>query len=157
MITKLKSLSVFLSFCLTVRLSVGMAFYLSDILLTFWTTSVLITKLKTWKSHYVCNSVCLPGALSIFLHVCLSDLTFWHPVNILNNFCFDNYAEKSFCLSICLFVFLLTFWTTFVLTTRLKSLYLFLFCLFVFVSWHTDIWKYCFPTSCWHSTHLFFG
>ena len=35
LITKLKSLSVFLSFCLTVRLSVGMAFYLSDILLTF--------------------------------------------------------------------------------------------------------------------------
>ena len=27
--------------------------------------------------------VCLPGALSVWL-------TFWHPVDILNNFCFDN-------------------------------------------------------------------
>ena len=33
------------------------------------------------------SSLCLPGALHIVLSVWL---TFWHPVDILNNFCFDN-------------------------------------------------------------------
>ena len=37
--------------------------------------------------HSVSLSLCLPGALHIVLSVWL---TFWHPVDILNNFCFDN-------------------------------------------------------------------
>ena len=85
LITKLKSLSVFLSVCLSVRLS----FYLSDILLTFWTTFVLITKLKSRFVFYL--SFCLSVRLSVFQTVCRPVfLPFWHPVNILNKFCFDN-------------------------------------------------------------------
>ena len=55
----------------------------------------------------------LAARYSVILSFCLSLsawlsvwLTFWHPVDILNNFCFDNYAEKSLSfflsLSICL-------------------------------------------------------
>ena len=58
--------------------------YFSDILFTFLTTFVLITKLKS-------VSVFLSVFLSVCLSVCLSMfLSFWHPVDILNNFYFDN-------------------------------------------------------------------
>ena len=76
-------LSVCLSVCWPVFLSFWypvVSVYLSDILLTFLATFVLITKLKSlsvWLS--VCLSVCRPVLLS-----------FWHPVDILNKFCFDN-------------------------------------------------------------------
>ena len=76
--------TVLLSFCLSVTLSVCLALCISsclsdwrfDILLTFWKTFVLISKLKSLS---VCPSICR----SVFL-------SFWHPVDILNNFCFDN-------------------------------------------------------------------
>ena len=90
LITKLKSRSVFyLSVCLlSVCLSVSLSFYLSDIPLTFWTTFILITKLKSLSVLYLsfCQSVCLSVCLSVCISVFLS---FWHPVDILNNFCFD--------------------------------------------------------------------
>ena len=79
-------LSVCQSVCLSVRLSVSLSFYLSDILLllTFWTTFVLTPKLKS-------GSVFLSVCQSVFRHIFL---TFWHPVDILNNFGFDKKAEK---------------------------------------------------------------
>ena len=108
LITKLKSLSVFyLSFCLSVNLSVCrpvflsfwypvVSVYLSDILLTFLATFVLITKLKSLSVFYlsfclsVSLSVCLSACVSVFLTSCCLCLSFWHPVDILSNFCFDN-------------------------------------------------------------------
>ena len=86
LITKLKSLSVLnLSVRLSVCLSVFLSFYyLSDIQLTFWTSFVLMSKLKNLS---FCFSFCLSVCLAVCRSLCLS---FWHPVDILSNFCFDN-------------------------------------------------------------------
>ena len=43
------SWNIFLSSCLSVCLSAGLYFYLSDILLTLWTTFVLTWKLRSWN------------------------------------------------------------------------------------------------------------
>ena len=67
-------LSVYLSVCLSVCRSVFLCFYLSEIPLTFWTTFILITKLKSLSVLYLsfCQSVCLSVCPSMFL-------SFWHP------------------------------------------------------------------------------
>ena len=74
-------LSVCHSICLAHRISSYLPGWLFDILLTFWTTFVLIPKLKSLSvclSFYlsVCQSVCL----SIFLTSCWhsEQLLFWH-------------------------------------------------------------------------------
>ena len=59
-------------------------------------------KINLNKSWLAILSFCLSLSawLSVYIPVWLSVwLTFWHPVDILINFCFDNYAENSFCLS----------------------------------------------------------
>ena len=66
------------SVCLVHCISSCLSLWLFDILLTFWTNFVLITKLKNLS---VCLSVFQPVFLSL-----------WHPVDILNKFCF----EKSY-------------------------------------------------------------
>ena len=81
------------SFCLSIYLSACLSIFLTS----------------CWHSEQLCfdnlaeKSFCL---LSVFLSVCLSVfwhvvLSFWHPVNILNKFCFDEKAEKLifFCTS----------------------------------------------------------
>ena len=85
-----------------------------------------------------CHSVCLPGALYIFLSVCLSVCLFrfltscWHSKLLLFWLLSWNVflSYLSFCISICVSAclsdILLTLWTTFVLTTKLKSLCLFI-------------------------------
>ena len=81
-------LSAILSYCLSVCpalcISSCRSAWRFDILLTLWKTSVLITKLK---SRSVFLSVCLSVYLSVCMYVCrFVFLSFWHLVDILNNF-----------------------------------------------------------------------
>ena len=56
-----------------------MTYWLSVILMTFWTTLILIPKLKRCILTYWHTDILTCG-----------HNVFWHPVDILNNFCFDN-------------------------------------------------------------------
>lgn len=97
-ITTLQSLSVFLSVCHSIFLaSTGLSFYFSDILFTFWTTFVLITKLK---SLLVFLSVCLSFYLSGML------LIFWTTFVLMTIKLKSLYLFLSVFLSVCPSVFL---------------------------------------------------
>ena len=75
------------SICLSDYLSDCLSNCLSIFLTSCWHSELLFWHLS-WK---VVLSFCLSVCQSVFRHVFL---TFWHPVDILNNFGFDKKAEK---------------------------------------------------------------
>ena len=111
--------------------SLSLTHWLTHSLLTCWTTFVFMSMLKS-HSHTLTLSVSHSFTL-----------------NMLNNFCFQVYAQKSLSLSFSLFLTLTLFqsiihslskwWTTFVFKSMLKSRCLKLKIAMIF-SWEPALW-----------------
>ena len=71
--------SVSLSLCLSGAIYIFLSDWISDILLTVWTTFVLITKLKSRSVFYL--SVCLSVSLSFYVSIFLTSR--WHSEQLL--------------------------------------------------------------------------